>query len=107
MFLAIVRMETPAADHDFAVKISLETTSTYTALKDKGLLMKYYLSQEAGGSGGLYVWRSRKDAEAWFTPEWKQRLKQAYGAEPSVTYYDSFVHVDNINGEIVVDGKPI
>jgi hypothetical protein len=42
MYIAIVKMDTPPADHDFAIKISLGSTETFTALKDKGLLAKYY-----------------------------------------------------------------
>lgn len=106
MYVAIVRMETPAVDHDTAVKISLGSTETFTALKDKGLLMKYYLSRESGGSGGAYVWRSKEDADAWYTPAWFDRLEENYGVRPTVIFYDSFVQVDNTRDQVVVDGAP-
>lgn len=105
MYIAIVRMDTPAVDHDKAVEISLSSTPTFTGLKDKGLLMKYYLSNESGGSGGFYVWKSKAAADAWYTPEWSARLEATYGAKPSVTFFDSFVQVDNKNDCIVVDGQ--
>ena len=98
-------MDTPAVDHDKAVEISLSSTPTFAGLKDKGLLMKYYLSNEFGGSGGFYVWESKEAADAWYTPEWSARLQKTYGVKPSVTFFDSFVQVDNKNGCIVVDGQ--
>jgi len=104
VYVAIVRMDTPAVDHDTAVEVSLGSTETFTALKDKGLMMKYYMSRETGGSGGVYIWRSKEDADAWYTPEWYARLEGTYGARPTVTFYDSFVQVDNTRNQVVVDG---
>lgn len=104
MYIAIVRMETPGVDHDTAVKVSLSSTETFTALKDRGLLLKYYLSRETGGAGGVYVWRSKEDADAWYTAEWYDRLEETYGARPTVLFYDSFVQVDNTRNQVVVDG---
>ena len=72
-------------------------------MKDSGLLMKYYLSRETGGSGGVYIWQSKADADAWYTPEWSARLAETYGAKPTVTFYDSFVQVDNIRDQVVAD----
>lgn len=106
MYIAIVRMETPPVDHDTAVEVSLSSTDTFIGLKDRGLLMKYYLSNESGGSGGVYLWESKEAADAWYTEEWSARLENTYGAKPSVTFFDSFVQVDNINGQVVVDGEP-
>lgn len=106
MYVAIVRMETPEVDHDMAVQVSLSSTEKFAAMKDRGLLMKYYLSRESGGSGGVYIWKTKADADAWYTPEWSARLEEAYGAKPSVIFYDSFVQVDNTRGQIVVDGTP-
>lgn len=106
MYIAIVRMDTPAVDHDTAVEVSLSSTDKFAAMRDQGLLMKYYLSNEEGGSGGVYVWESKAHADAWYTPEWSSRLEATYGAKPSVIFYDSFVQVDNVKGQVVVDGKP-
>lgn len=106
MYIAIVRMDTPAFGHDKVVTVSLSSTEKFAAMKQNGLLMKYYLSRESGGSGGVYVWRSKKDADAWYTPEWSSRLEETYGAKPSVIFYDSFVQVDNTRDQIVVDGEP-
>jgi hypothetical protein len=107
MYIAIVRMDTPVFDHDMVVKVSLSSADKFAAMKDDGLLMKYYLSRDSGGSGGVYIWRSKVDADAWYTPEWSARLEETYGAKPSVIFYDSFVQVDNTRDQIVVDGAPL
>jgi hypothetical protein len=70
----------------------------------QGLIRKYYiLSKDGGMAGGIYLWNSQEDAERLYTNEWKQFILEKYGAEPSVTYFESPVVVDNITGEIVVD----
>jgi hypothetical protein len=35
--------------------------------------------------------------------EWRQRLVERYGAEPSVAYFASPVSVDNVSGQILAD----
>ena len=57
-------------------------------------MRKYYLNGEAGG-GGVYLWQSEAAARAWYTPEWEKRMEAAFGAKPTVTYYDNHVVVDN------------
>ena len=67
-----------------------------------GLLRKYYvLSEDGSTAGGVYVWRSRKDAEGLYTKEWEHYVSERYGAHPSVTYFESPVVVDNVRKEIV------
>lgn len=102
MYIAIVQLAMPDTDHDSMVKISLSSTQKFVAAKADGLLMKYYISG-AAGLGGVYVWKTREDAEAWYTPDWFDFMKENY-AEATVTYYDSYVQVDNINDCVVVDG---
>jgi hypothetical protein len=66
-----------------------------------GLIRKYYLLAEDGNSvGGVYLWSSRGDAERMYSGEWKSFIKERYGAEPSVTYFESPVIVDNAVGVI-------
>ena len=67
-----------------------------------GLIRKYYLLSEDGGTfGGAYLWESRAAAEQLYTAEWQQYIKDTYGSEPSITYFDSPVIVDNLTGKII------
>jgi hypothetical protein len=36
--------------------------------------------------------------------EWETRMAAAFGAKPTVTYYDNHVVVDNEAGKVTVDG---
>lgn len=70
----------------------------------EGLIRKYYvLSEDGATAGGMYLWKTRKDAERLYTDEWKQFIRDKYGAEPSVTYFECPVIVDNVSGEIVTN----
>ena len=70
----------------------------------QGLIRKYYLFSEDGGTvGGVYLWRSRKDAESLYTKEWKNFIKEKYGAEPTIVYFHTPVVVDNLTTEIIKD----
>ena len=69
-----------------------------------GLIRKYYLLSEDGGTaGGVYLWKSKKDAEGLYTTEWKNSIRERYGALPTVTLFESPVIVDNLASEVVSD----
>ncbi|NHZ89820.1 monooxygenase [Massilia sp. CCM 8733] len=75
--------------------IFLSTAPTYQDVP--GLLQKHYLLSEDGATaGGVYVWASREQAEAMYTEAWRAFVRGKYGTEPSVTYFDSPVMVDNV-----------
>jgi hypothetical protein len=66
-----------------------------------GLVRKYYLRSEDGGSaGGVYLWETRAAAEAIYNSEWKARVKLLYGSEPEISWFDTPVVVDNQAGAI-------
>jgi hypothetical protein len=69
-----------------------------------GLIRKYYLLSEDGETaGGVYLWKSKKDAVGLYTKEWESVIRDRYGALPTVTYFESPVVVDNVTNEIVSD----
>jgi hypothetical protein len=69
-----------------------------------GLIRKYYLLSEDGGTGGgVYLWKSKTQADKLFTPEWRQFIKDRYGAEPVISYFETPVLVDNLTGEVSLD----
>ena len=70
-----------------------------------GLIRKYYLlSQDGGSAGGVYLWKSREDAERLYSAEWKESIQERFGSQPTVTYFESPVIVDNVAGSIQTDG---
>jgi hypothetical protein len=63
----------------------------------------YYLSQDGNTLGGIYLWNSRAEAEAMYTESWRTFVRDKYDTDPSVTYFDSPVVVDNLSHEILSD----
>jgi hypothetical protein len=69
-----------------------------------GLIRKYYLLSEDGmTAGGVYLWRSRGEAEKLYTHQWREFIAEKYGAEPTLTYFATPVVVDNLIGDIIKD----
>jgi hypothetical protein len=101
MITALVQFKLPQPiTRGQAKEIFLSTAPKYRDLP--GLLRKYYLLSEDGATaGGVYLWKSREDAERLYTNDWRKFIADKYGAEPDVRYFATPVIVDNLIGEIV------
>jgi len=87
---------------DEAREIFLSTAPKYRDVA--GLVRKVYvLSEDGSTAGGIYLWNSRADADAMYTESWRAFVRGKYGTDPSVTYFDSPVVVDNVTNEILSD----
>jgi len=103
MITAITTFQLPKPfTREEARSIFLSTAPKYQGVS--GLFRKsYILSEDGRTAGGVYLWRSRADAEAVYTECWRNFVQEKYGAEPLVTYFDSPVVVDNVTNEILTD----
>jgi hypothetical protein len=103
MITALVQFKIPEPmSQDKAAEVFAGTAPRYQ--EARGLIRKYYLLSEDGGTvGGVYLWKSREDAERLYTNEWKNFIKEKYGGEPSIAYFHSPVVVDNLTREIIKD----
>jgi hypothetical protein len=103
MITALVQFKLPQTiTREKAREIFLSTAPKYREIP--GLIRKYYLLSEDGSTaGGVYLWKSRDDAELLYTADWKKFVADKYGAEPSVQYFATPVIVDNVSGEILED----
>lgn len=101
MITTFVQFNLPhAVSKQAAKEISLGSAQDYR--KIPGLLRKYYVFSEDGTQGGgVYLWRSRQDAENLYTAEWEKAAREKYGVTPSVTYFDCPVVVDNVTDEVI------
>jgi heme-degrading monooxygenase HmoA len=73
-----------------------------------GLAYKYYTLADDDRFGGLYLWQSREQAQAWFNPAWFARVRKERGVEGTVRYFDAPVVVDNTRGiPTGADGKAV
>ncbi|MGE0769073.1 MAG: monooxygenase [Hyphomicrobiaceae bacterium] len=101
MIIAVVQIPMPKRPKEAAVVAQTKSAPTYRALAAKGLLRKDYLNGDAGG-GGVYTWVSREAAEAFYNADWFTKAEATFGVRPTVSYYDTYVTVDNIKGETIV-----
>jgi hypothetical protein len=83
-----------------AREIFLSTAPKYQGMP--GLLRKYYfLTPDGAKAGGIYLWQSRDDADRVYTVEWKAFVRDKYGSDPSLTFLETPVVVDNVLNEII------
>ena len=103
MIIAITSFKLPEPiTREQARSIFLSTAPTYRGVP--GLLKKHYLLSEDGATaGGVYLWNSRADAQALYTESWRAFVRGKYGTDPTVTYFDSPVLVDNVAGQVLTD----
>ncbi len=62
-----------------------------------GLIRKYYTIGDDHRAGGIYLWRSRAAAEAWYTDAWKAGVLKQWGQPASVTYFAVPVVLEGTN----------
>jgi hypothetical protein len=103
MITAIVNFKLPAEiDAKKATDLFKSSAAKYRALK--GLVRKYYLFDDQNRiGGGVYLWQSRADADALYTPQWKAYIAERYGAPPDIRYFETSVVVDNESDKILAD----
>lgn len=83
-----------------ARSIFLSTAPKYQGVP--GLFRKQYLLSEDGITvGGVYLWNSKAEAEAMYTESWRTFVREKYGTEVIVTYFENPVLVDNVAQQII------
>jgi hypothetical protein len=94
MIVAVVNFALPAPLSTDEARAMFEASAPNYQNVD-GLRRKHFLLSDDGRTaGGVYLWDSRKQAEALYDESWRTRLTARYGSEPKITYYDSQVTVD-------------
>ena len=101
MITAVVQFKlTEGTSLDDATAIFQSTAPRYRGMA--GLMRKYYLfDPDTGTGGGCYLFETRAAAEAIFNDAWRALIKDKYGAEPGIHYFETPVVVDNVSDEIV------
>ena len=63
----------------FSQRLACSTAPKY--LNRPGLIRKhYYVSESGDRAGGIYLWRSKADAEACYTADWTAMVTDKYGS---------------------------
>jgi hypothetical protein len=100
VLLVIVEFKLPKPiPHDMRAALSLRSANKFLTVP--GLIRKnYWFAEDGRTGGGIYLWKSRADADRWWTPEYLDKLAKEYGAVPTLSYFDCPVVVDNVVGKI-------
>ena len=100
MIIAIVNFKLPQPMNVAAATAAFEQTAP-KYLRKPGLVRKHYFVTEAGDrAGGIYLWKTKADAEACYNAEWCAMVTAKYSNPPEVVYVENPVIVDNVSGRI-------
>ena len=100
MIVARVLFPVKVADKEEFIKKMAATTPKYEGME--GLTRKYYVMSEDGGhAGGIYLWETREQAEAWYNDEWMKYMTEAWGEAPLLEYLDCPIVVDNDSDKVI------
>jgi hypothetical protein len=61
----------------------------------------YIFDAERGYGGGVYTWHSIAEAQKWHGETFKRRIKEVFGSEPTFTYYQTPIIVDNVAQQVL------
>jgi hypothetical protein len=79
---------------DEAASVFESTAPKY--LGKPGLIRKhYFLTEDGARAGGVYLWKTKADAEACYTREWQANVTEKYGRPPEIHDAHVPVSVDN------------
>lgn len=95
MITAIVNFDLPdGMTHEKAKEMFEASAPRYENLP--GLVRKYYLCDaEARVGGGVYLWKDRESADALYEGGWRETIRERFGNEPRISWFETPVIVDN------------
>jgi hypothetical protein len=105
MHLTITRFEVtaPISRAELAALFE-QSLPRYSAVP--GLLSKhYYMEPDSRFAGGVYLWATPQDAQAFLTPAFSEGIRARFGGLPTVQVLDCPVTLDNIHGDHRVAAK--
>lgn len=95
MITAIVNFDLPEGMTGAQAKEMFEASAPrYETVP--GLVRKYYLfDAESGTGGGVYLWQDRESADALYEGGWRDTIRERFGSDPRIAWFDTPVIVDN------------
>lgn len=74
--------------------------------KEAELIRKTFVYDPAASqAGAFYLWHSRAAAERAHDEAWRQRIRDSYGSEPVIRYFESPLVVDNVLDQIIEEKR--
>jgi len=103
MITEIVTFKLPEGSKREDVFAAFEKTAAVWGNNPDLIRKNYLYDSEAGIAGGVYLWKEKAHALKWHGEEFRQRVKQMYGATPTSQFFETPVVVDNATGTITTD----
>jgi hypothetical protein len=101
MTTAIIQYSLPAGAPIEAVKSGFLEVAPFFQ-RPPGLVRKYFLlSADGATGGGVYLWDSRQTARDFTEGTIRPMIKERFHVEPSITYFETPVIVDNDSSQIL------
>ena len=98
-------MITAVVLYDLPASIGLEEYRSHFTmiapdfLKIPGFVRKQFIcSSEGQVAGGVYMWKSREAAEAFYSGAWCDGIIARHGNEPRITYFETVALADTASG---------
>lgn len=64
-----------------------------------GFIRKQFICDAEGKvAGGSYIWKDLQSAKAFYSGSWLDGIRQRYGGEPRITYFETFAIADQATG---------
>ncbi len=74
--------------------------------REPELVRKTFIYDPANSrAGAFYLWKSRAAAERAHDAAWRARIRQSYGSEPVIEYFETPLVVDNALGRVIAEGE--
>ena len=103
MITEIVTFKLPTGSKREDIFAAFDKTATIWS-ENPDLIRKNYLyDAETGVAGGVYLWKEKAHALKWHGEDFRQRVKELYGATPTSQYFETPIVVDNTAGSITKD----
>ena len=67
-----------------------------------GLIRKQFIYAEDGWAGGVYLWETRAAAETSYAGPWLDGIRDRYGMEPQIKFFQTPCITDNSTGAVLV-----
>jgi heme-degrading monooxygenase HmoA len=96
--VAVVKVPTPwYAPRALVTSKMRDTMPEYAAIPGSAF-KAFSFARVRGDFGGIYFWRDKAVAQAWFSPAWFERVRKERSADAQVRYFDALISIDNRPG---------
>jgi hypothetical protein len=76
--------------------------SAHNYLNIQGLIRKYYgISEDSKSIVGIYLWKTKEDADKFYTPTWVATVHERWGSAPTRLDWETPTVVESENGNII------